>query len=1110
MISQRAARPSGSVEKLRQLSLSNLRGVDETCAPTDVYSVDRAVNLVSNSDGSLSVRKPLLIERDWTRIVSEQIKAECTVLDVVPLYTETDYFIHYASNATHHVAIYDSVQNVFKAFTLYWSDANGYERSEENFSKSKNICETITFDNMQPFNVSGRTVFGNCTVWLNSNHFIKGESEYFLCDPSLYDGVVEGSATYKVYGKRYTYLQYNTESAVWGMYIHNTVSNVWENDGAGYVHPQDVSLDNMYSISDEYDMPVPAVTQIVPYASVVQTGDQQTFKEVVDDEVEWNPKYVQTVAAATGHVFSHDVRPVQNLTPDDLDLREYSEEYVLAYGKNTATNETLWRLCVREEYMLCRVQKPNSDGYYVPVVVSSAKDIKTWMSRIFVWIDVLSDTVNTIQVSQTSLGSADIVATRTVEYNHSVRALSRQQSYVKKGPWSNVSKGTRIDLYVQSEYSSTPVSSHFSKDLPYPIEYLSLFTDVSVNSAIQITTTATATTTYLPQVPVSKITRDNRKNAFKGVSYIPNGFNSFYLKAFCKFRQHGTFETLSNNLPTEEYKNVKNVYATWLYTLDGMNWQNAISAFSAGSQAFNAFPSTVTITERVGPVKSIESEGDPPGIDVTYAPFDALGYVVEDGTDNIQRAESIDTTRIRVDFLRISDKFFEPPFTNATFRFKIVLVESVHDAGRWTHTVTATYSQSDYTLPRAPQGEAWFQDFNSSVSGNKLYHSRRIFSFGDATFGTNVFVSDPGEFTTPFRNTLDVNALKDTTVSAVLPWKDYLFVSTPQALYLTSQVENGYLTKTINTSVGIPVADRKCVVATLNGVMFKSDSKIYVMYPNLYAGDDSVANVTVVSSPIASTLEESVSNMSGTPFAFSTESEYVLMVPENDFRTTCFRYDYITKRWNCTRFPILVEKHVTYALTDIRLFGKNSARNYCEYHYDKTFKDAYFVDISEKISYGDILSESEDGIANDIQKFVAGDASAVAVTPIEFELDTGQKSDQILTKKQFVETKIVLSTVSHSPAIDMTCTIHVGGNASVVVKDISTDSAFWKKEAGGMVLNTSGTGFGNADAKDVLRQIVLRYSGKGNSIRHIITGKSLSNFSLYETYVRYKLLNVKQ
>jgi hypothetical protein len=281
-----------------------------------------------------------------------------------------------------------------------------------------------------------------------------------------------------------------------------------------------------------------------------------------------------------------------------------------------------------------------------------------------------------------------------------------------------------------------------------------------------------------------------------------------------------------------------------------------------------------------------------------------------------------------------------------------------------------------------------------------------------------------------------------------------------------------------------------------------------MMYPNVYAGDSSVTNLSDISAPVATFLEDYAGGATD-PFAFSTETAYNLVLPETKC-TKCLIYEYSTKRWNVTTYPVVFSEVILNNLSDIRMLGTDSNGNVCEYHFNKTFEQAYGEYAFGKMPYGDILFESENGVVKDLENYFTGTKDAVTITPIAFELDTGQKSDQILTKKQFVETKIVIATNDHAPAIDMDCTIHIGGNASIITKDISTDSAFWNKEAGGIALNTSGTGLGDADAKNILRQLVLRYSGKGNSIRHIITGKSLSNFSLYETYVRYKLLNVKQ
>jgi hypothetical protein len=135
--------------------------------------------------------------------------------------------------------------------------------------------------------------------------------------------------------------------------------------------------------------------------------------------------------------------------------------------------------------------------------------------------------------------------------------------------------------------------------------------------------------------------------------------------------------------------------------------------------------------------------------------------------------------------------------------------------------------------------------------------------------------------------------------------------------------------------------------------------------------------------------------------------------------------------------------------------------------------------------------------------------------PIDFSWDTGQKTDSIRATKQFVESKLVFATLSEEDSFPFKLYIAVDGDPHTTVTDVSTDAPFWKtsdNESKG-VLGTAFTlgGIPNPATGifNTLRQLVVRYSGKGKSIRHVIEGKSLYNFKLYETYIRYKNLNVK-
>jgi hypothetical protein len=212
-------------------------------------------------------------------------------------------------------------------------------------------------------------------------------------------------------------------------------------------------------------------------------------------------------------------------------------------------------------------------------------------------------------------------------------------------------------------------------------------------------------------------------------------------------------------------------------------------------------------------------------------------------------------------------------------------------------------------------------------------------------------------------------------------------------------------------------------------------------------------------------------------------------------------------------------------LDDIRLYGKLYGKNsVCEFKFDTEISTVLAKRASaeelEAIPYGDVLSRTSNdtpygsGIEDtvlELLQYVQSAQNTYCISPIAFEVDTGQKTDTILTTKQFVETKMVFATLHKLDAFPVRLIVHVDGDPHIVTQDLSTDAPFWKSDNTSGVLNTTFGGLdSSSDTFNILRQLIVRYSGKGKSVRHVVAGESLCNFKLYETYIRYKLLNVKQ
>lgn len=379
-------------------------------------------------------------------------------------------------------------------------------------------------------------------------------------------------------------------------------------------------------------------------------------------------------------------------------------------------------------------------------------------------------------------------------------------------------------------------------------------------------------------------------------------------------------------------------------------------------------------------------------------------------------------------------------------------------------------------------------EYVNPYSGNVLYYKKSLYAFGKGLENV-VYVSAPDSAMFPITNVIDLSTVQDAYVTAIVPWRDYLMISTENSIHLASSAEIGYTTKILNTFVGIPERDSKTGAAILNGIIFKSGTKIYTMFPNLNAGVETIFNTSEISKPVEHILTGIKEHDDYRPFAITTSEAYYLFIPCKDNSTVCLKYIFTQKRWTCYNYPVLIYRHVVLNAEDIRLFGyldEDKNHPYVEYYFNKSSE-----------GYADVLGDLDDK-KNPIE------------TPIKFMLDSGQKTDNISLTKQFVESKLIVSTLSEIDNFKMDVRVDIDGNTFDKHIDVNTDGAFLRTGSNLLTLNTATNLFADAETLDTFRQMFLRYSGKGKTIRHIISGESNCPFKIYEVFFRFKYLNIKQ
>ena len=394
-------------------------------------------------------------------------------------------------------------------------------------------------------------------------------------------------------------------------------------------------------------------------------------------------------------------------------------------------------------------------------------------------------------------------------------------------------------------------------------------------------------------------------------------------------------------------------------------------------------------------------------------------------------------------------------------------------------------SMFPFNIPYGDITEMLDTDFISASKGKKLYYKYRLYSYGEKEFKNCIYVSDSNSFISSLLNTIDLPTTQDSEVTALTPWREYLIAANANNMFLITPASNGYTSKVINTFIGIPSKDSETLKSILNGVIFKSGSKIYSLQPSVYSSNDSILNIIDISKPIAPYIVDTEYDN----FAFTTEQHYYLCIPSKN-TTTVLKYEYATKVWTKHTYPDRFIRTFVNTVDDIRVIGAHAT-----YQFGKSMEELkanadnydYAVDDSCLVQYGDWI------LGTDLKYHPA---------PFNFLVDTGQKSYSMNNIKQFVESKLIFAILDSNDSIPLTVDVYVDNYSQILHVDPATSSSFWRKMES-MILG-SDIPAGASQYQPCIKQLFLRYSGKGYTIRHRISGLSYSNFKFYVSYYRYK------
>lgn len=369
------------------------------------------------------------------------------------------------------------------------------------------------------------------------------------------------------------------------------------------------------------------------------------------------------------------------------------------------------------------------------------------------------------------------------------------------------------------------------------------------------------------------------------------------------------------------------------------------------------------------------------------------------------------------------------------------------------------------------------------------YIGKRVYMYDNVNNGV-VFRSDAGNLCVPYLNNIIVPSGKP--ITKIVNYQNMLVVFTSSETYIVKFNDTGHTVTTVSDTQGVQKDYADTVQIIQNCIYFVCNNAVYRIYPNLYIGNSELI-LTKMSDNIEHLLAEF--EQYSTKFSFYTTNYYVILYADLDENEShVFRYNFTTRIW--------------------------------EHHRYSCYFNRYSVIENQQICLYSDVNNSTKIYLYDAQENPTDDCNGEDV-PIEYELDTGSKTNSIVTTKQFTESKIICTSDVENPNITMHATVIIDGDKHPYEQDISTDGAFTKESGmqsgidditdNNLIALTLGTTV-NTESFDEYRRnnasntynLYLRHSGKGRSVRYILKGVAKSPFRLYEICTRFKNLNVKQ
>lgn len=417
-------------------------------------------------------------------------------------------------------------------------------------------------------------------------------------------------------------------------------------------------------------------------------------------------------------------------------------------------------------------------------------------------------------------------------------------------------------------------------------------------------------------------------------------------------------------------------------------------------------------------------------------------------------------------------------------------------------------------------GVDWIIETNDipipSMAENLDTFGRSIFAYGGQGFENNIIVSNPDEFYFPISRLLDIPGMSGRNLTAMLFWRNYILSSFEDSIHLSERVPDGYLTKPVNTFIGIDKNDKPTLKSVLNSIVFKNKNKIYSLTPSYSSSTDSLLYLKTLSDK----LGENFTPSDTTSLAYVTDAHYNVLVnhstPEKPY-TIMYKYHLDKGIWTIHTFDINVKFISTLGISNIELIDDKG----------KVYQIDMDPSLLKNLPYGDYLNstihsiellnelidEKENEYKDEEELKAAYKVIKDEISPIKYAVDSGEKSPSLNGMFNFTETKILFF---ESASNTMDIKMYIDGrlhkhHPDIVGRDtkVHDDSMLWAEEIIPSGLKFKETLFkSDKDIPTFVKEITLKSSGKGKTVRHIISGESVSPLNINMVYYKYRNLNM--